>query len=241
MKRTAIVTGGFGGIGLAIIRQFLIDGYEVIAADIREPASLPGEYADISGKFHSVKVDVSSFDSCMKMKDELGERGFEAIDIIVNNAGITRDSLIAKMGFDQWDSVIKVDLYSMFNVTKQFVNGMIERKFGRIINTSSISREGNIGQCNYSAAKAGVVGFTKALARELARYGITSNAVSPGLVNTEILSSIPQNIMEALIKKIPAGRLARPDEVASLVSFLASENAAYISGEVININGDFMF
>lgn len=242
MDRTAIVTGGYGGIGRAIIQKFLSDGFRVVAVDVKPSVKdLPGQIPGAEGKLIGVVADVSDFESCRAMAEQIIVAGFGNVDTIVNNAGITRDSLISKMDYAMWDSVLKVDLYSMFNVTKQFIQPMIDRKFGRIINISSISREGNVGQCNYAAAKAGVVGFTKALSRELAKYEITSNAISPGLVDTEILSSMPKDVLEKMIKKIPAGRLAKPKEVAGLVSFLASEEAGYINGEVININGAFFF
>ncbi len=242
MNRTALVTGGYGGIGRAVVRKLLSQGFHVFAVDLKPSVkNLPEEISGSDGKLIGIVADVSDFDSCRSMAEQVSAAGLGEVDTIVNNAGITRDSLISKMDYTMWDSVIRVDLYSMFNVTKQFVQSMIDKKFGRIINISSISREGNVGQCNYAAAKAGVVGFTKALSRELARYNITSNAISPGLVDTEILNSMPRDVLEKMIRKIPAGRLAKPEEVAALVSYLASDEAGYVNGEVLNINGAFFF
>jgi 3-oxoacyl-[acyl-carrier protein] reductase len=145
------------------------------------------------------------------------------------------------MTYEQWDSVIKVNLYGSFNCTKEVVEDMIREGFGRIVNISSISRFGNRGQANYSASKAGLVGFTMTLAKELAKYGITVNAISPGIIDTDMAKTIPEPIMSDLIRRIPEGRLGRPDEIASLVSFLISEKAQYINGETINVNGGFFF
>jgi len=155
----------------------------------------------------------------------------------VNNAGINRDALFVKMTYEQWDEVIKVDLYSMFNMTKQVVDGMVKRNYGRIINISSLSWLGNIGQANYSAAKAGVIGFTKTLARELGKYNITVNAICPGFIDTPMTRAVPEKIRQRIIERIPMGRIGQPEDVANLVAFLASDEASYITGEVIGVTG----
>ena len=242
--KVALVTGGSGGIGTEVAAKLSEAFSLVIVVDIKDNIS---DHAKVLSekygrRFVGIKADVSSFDSCIQLGKEV-DRITEGhgIDALVNNAGITRDSMFGKMDFQLWDSVIKVDLYGLFNVTKQFSEKMKERNYGRIINISSISWRGNVGQANYASAKAGVIGFTNALAREFARYKITVNAISPGLVDTEILKSIPENIMKDLVEKIPMKRLAKPEEVADLVAFLASDNASYITGETININGGFFF
>ncbi len=242
--RVALITGGSGGIGTETAAKLSEAFSPVIVVDIKDNISdhakaLSEKYGR---RFLGVKADVSSFDSCVQLGKEVDRlTDGHGIDALVNNAGITRDSTFGKMDFQLWDSVIKVDLYSMFNVTKQFSEKMKERNYGRIINISSISWRGNVGQANYASAKAGVVGFTNALSKEFARYNVTVNAISPGLVDTEILKSIPEKIMKDLIEKIPMRRLAKPEEVADLVAFLASEKASYITGETININGGFFF
>ena len=242
--KVALVTGGSGGIGTEAAAKLSEAFSLVIVVDIKDNISdhakaLSEKY---DRKFQGIKADVSSFDSCVQLGKEVDRITVgHGIDALVNNAGITRDSMFGKMDFQLWDSVIKVDLYSLFNVTKQFSEKMKERNYGRIINISSISWRGNVGQANYASAKAGVIGFTNAMARELARYKITVNAISPGLVDTEILKSIPENILKGLVEKIPMRRLAKPEEVADLVAFLTSDRASYITGETININGGFFF
>ncbi|MGC8505450.1 MAG: 3-oxoacyl-ACP reductase FabG [Thermoplasmata archaeon] len=242
--KVALITGGSGGIGTEVAAKLSESFSPVITVDIKDniidhAKSLSQKYGR---KFIGLKADVSNFDSCIQLgKDVDAITDGHGVDVLVNNAGITRDSLFGKMDYQLWDSVLKVDLYSMFNVTRQFSEKMRERGYGRIINISSISWRGNVGQANYASAKAGVIGFTNALSRELARHNVTVNAISPGLVDTEILKSIPDKIMKELVEKIPMKRLARPEEVADLVAFLASDRASYITGETININGGFFF
>ena len=242
--KVALVTGGSGGIGTEVAAKLSEAFSLVIVVDIKDDISDHAKALSekFGRKFTGIKADVSSFESCTQLgKDVNRITEGHGIDALVNNAGITRDSMFGRMDYQLWDSVIKVDLYSMFNVTRQFSEKMKERGYGRIINVSSISWRGNVGQANYASAKAGVVGFTNALSREFARYNVTVNAISPGLVDTEILKSIPEKIMKDLIEKIPMKRLAKPEEVADLVAFLASEKASYITGETININGGFFF
>lgn len=241
-KRIALVTGGTGGIGTAICRILHDQGKQIIAGYSRggdktfaqawQNAQLEQGYA-----FEIVYGDVTNYKSCANMLDEIGTR-FGTVDILVNNAGITRDSTFRKMSSEQWHEVIKVNLDSLYNVTQHVINGMIERGFGRIINISSINgQKGQFGQTNYAAAKAGMHGFTKALALEVAAKGVTVNTVSPGYVATEMVSKMPPGTLEKIIAQIPAGRLAEPREVAHVVAFLAAEESSYITGANIAING----
>lgn len=242
--KLVLITGASGGIGIEMARNFAKRGYLVALGDTRD--SVVDDATRIAeetkGEVIGISVNVADFDRCRRFVGEaLSWSGLDAVYAQVNNAGITNDSLFNKMSFEQWDSVMKVDLYGIFNCSKHVVDGMIKAKRGRIINISSISRLGNKGQANYASAKAGIVGFTKSLAKELGRYGITSNAISPGLVDTEILRTIPEKLIQDFINKIPMKRLGKPEEVANLAAFLASEEAAYINGEIININGGFFF
>jgi acetoacetyl-CoA reductase len=184
-----------------------------------------------------VKGNVSSFADCAaavkRVEEELGP-----IDTLVNNAGITRDAVLHRMTEEQWSEVIRVNLASIFNMTRNVIEGMRERNFGRIINISSINgQKGQIGQSNYSAAKAGMIGFTKALAQENAKKGITVNAIAPGYIDTEMVSAVPQNVLEQIIAGIPVGRLGMADEIARCVAFLAAEEAGYITGSTLTVNG----
>ncbi len=243
-KGLAVITGASGGIGRELTKKFSLEGFTVAMVDVKntvteEANSISNE---TKGEIRGFVVDVTDFDECGAfLSDALKWSGEDHVQVIVNNAGITRDSLISKMSFEQWDMVIKVDLYGVFNCTRHVIEGMTKAGSGRIINISSISRFGNKGQANYASAKAGIVGFTKTLARELAKYGITSNAISPGLIDTEILRTIPEKLIQGFIEDIPAKRLGKPEEVADLALFLASERASYINGEVINLNGGFFF
>ncbi len=184
-----------------------------------------------------VKGNVSSFVDCAeavkKVEAELGP-----IDTLVNNAGITRDAVLHRMTEEQWSEVIRVNLASIFNMTRNVIEGMRERNFGRIVNISSINgQKGQVGQSNYSAAKAGMIGFTKALAQENAKKGITVNAIAPGYIDTEMVSAVPQNVLEQIIAGIPVGRLGMADEIARCVAFLAAEDAGYITGSTLTVNG----
>ncbi|HWE99583.1 MAG TPA: acetoacetyl-CoA reductase [Caulobacteraceae bacterium] len=235
MARTAFVTGGTRGIGRAISARLRAAGYQVAAGyagnDVAARAA-----ADELGVV-VVKGNVSSFADCAaavkKIEAELGP-----IDTLVNNAGITRDAVLHRMTEEQWNEVIHVNLASIFNMTRNVIEGMRDRSFGRIVNISSINgQKGQIGQTNYSAAKAGMIGFTKALAQENAKKGITVNAIAPGYIDTEMVSAVPQNVLDQIIAGIPVGRLGMADEIARCVAFLASEDSGFITGATLTVNG----
>ena len=235
MARTALVTGGTRGIGRAISERLKADGLNVAAnfGGNEEAANKCAEELGIS----CFKFDVGDYDAVgegiAKIESDIGP-----IDVVVNNAGITRDAPFHKMSKHQWDEVINVDLTSAFNVTHQVWNGMRERGFGRVINISSINgQKGQFTQANYSAAKAGIIGLTKALAHEGARKGITSNCVAPGYIDTEMLQAMKPEVLEGVIAQIPVGRLGKAEEIASMVAYLASDDAAFINGATMTVNG----
>jgi len=235
MSRVAFVTGGTRGIGRAISERLKQDGYKVAAAYAGNDEAANKAAAELG--IMVVKCDVGSFEDCKaaiaKVEAELGP-----VDIVVNNAGITKDGLFHKMSAEQWNDVINVDLNSCFNVTKQVIDGMRERNFGRVINISSINgQKGQLGQTNYSAAKAGMIGFTKALAQESARKGITVNCICPGYIDTDMVAAVPENVLQGIIAGIPVGRLGKAEEIADAVSFLASEKAGFITGSTLTANG----
>ncbi|MEM0294207.1 MAG: 3-oxoacyl-ACP reductase FabG [Saccharolobus sp.] len=239
--KIAIVTGAASGIGRAIAFKLASLGSTLILGDVKID-ELKNVSEIISNETKSkvipLYVNVADFNSTKEFYEKATSTlGVDYVDILVNNAGINRDALFVKMTYEQWDEVIKVDLYSMFNMTKQVVEGMIRRNYGRIINMSSMSWLGNIGQANYSAAKAGVIGFTKTLARELAKYGITVNAICPGFIDTPMTRAVPEKIRQKIIERIPMGRIGKPEDVANLVAFLASDEASYITGEIISVSG----
>ncbi|QIW23824.1 3-oxoacyl-ACP reductase FabG [Sulfolobus sp. S-194] len=239
--RIGIVTGASSGIGMAIAFKLAERGANLILGDVKvDELKKVAEKITRETKVRVIPlyVNVADFNSTKEFYDKgISELGADYVDILVNNAGINRDALFIKMTYEQWDEVIKVDLYSMFNMTKQVVEGMMRRNYGRIINISSLSWLGNIGQANYSAAKAGVIGFTKTLARELAKYNITVNAVCPGFIDTPMTRAVPEKVRQKIIERIPMGRIGKPEDVANLVAFLASDEASYITGEVIGVTG----
>lgn len=237
MSKVALVTGGVGGIGTEICKRLASDGRKVIAA--YHPAEKEAaekwleERTAESMDCAIVECDVSDFASCEKMAAETGP-----VDVIVNCAGITRDAMMRKLSKDNWDAVINVNLNSVYNVSKQYFEGMAERGWGRIVNISSINgQKGQFGQTNYSAAKAGMHGFTMALAQEGARKGVTVNTVSPGYVETSMTAAIKQEVLDAIVSGIPMGRMGKPEEIASAVSYLSSEEAQFITGANLPVNG----
>ena len=240
IPRIAFVSGGMGGIGSAICRRFAQSGHTVVAG------CLPGyerkqEWLDAMRargfRVHAAEGDVADFDSCAGMFYNV-HAVVGPVDILVNNAGITRDSVFKRMTEQDWMAVINTNLNSVFNVTRQVVDGMCERGWGRIVNISSVNAlKGQFGQTNYSAAKAGMAGFAKALAQEVVKKGVTVNTVSPGYVETDMVKAIRQEIRDQIIAAIPMGRLARPEEIAAVVAFLGSEEAGYITGANISVNG----
>jgi 3-oxoacyl-[acyl-carrier protein] reductase len=238
-SKVAIVTGAARGIGKAISERLSNYGATVILGDVSEKVVIVAEELSATGRrAFGLQLDVKDFHSCAAFYElALKETGTDHVDILVNNAGINRDSLFVNMTPDQWDEVIKVDLYSMFNVTKQVVDGMKRHNYGRIVNVSSMSWRGNVGQTNYSAAKAGVIGVTKSLAKELAKYNITVNAVCPGIIDTPMTQAIPEKIKQKFFERIPAGRIGTPEDVARVVALIASDEFSYVTGEVINISG----
>ena len=239
-KKIALVTGGVGGIGTAICQSLAQDGHRVIANYIVPDSQIPWLQTMQAAGFSDVGVafgDVGDFDAMALMIKQI-ESAIGPIDILVNCAGITRDSQFRKMTKQQWDAVINVNLNSAFNVTRHVIDGMIAREWGRVINISSVNgQKGQFGQSNYSAAKAGLHGFTKALAQEVIRYGVTVNSVSPGYVGTELVMAIREDVREKIIDQIPAGRLALPEEIGAMVAYLASDKAAFITGANMAVNG----
>jgi len=239
-KRTVIITGSASGIGYATALKFASRGYNLILGDINPKIIDIAREISESYKVKAVGliVDVKDWNSCKEFYEKgISSLGVDHVDVLVNNAGILRDALFVKMTYEQWDEVIKVHLYGTFNMTKQVVEGMIRQGWGRIINLSSISWQGNIGQANYSAAKAGIIGFTRTLAKELGRYGITVNAVVPGVIDTPMTRNLPEKIKQMFLERIPLRRVGNPEEVANLIVFLASDEASYINGAIIEITG----
>jgi acetoacetyl-CoA reductase len=240
-KRNVIVTGGMGGLGESICTKMADQGYTVVAT--YSPSNkTAGEWLEAMKArgyaFHAVPCDVTDFDSCARAVQQV-EKDVGPVDVLVNNAGITRDMTFKKMTKADWDAVIRTNLDSCFNMTKQVMDGMVERGWGRVINVSSVNgQKGAFGQTNYSAAKAGMHGFTKALALEVAKKGVTVNTISPGYIGTKMVTAIPQEILESkILPQIPLGRLGRPEEVAGLIIYLASDEAAFVTGANISING----
>jgi len=237
-KRTAVVTGGIGGLGTAICIALAGAGRRVIAADLGgHPERVARFEAEVEGlDIRFAPLDASDYDACGAFMRELEADG--APDILVNAAGITRDATLRKMDRAQWDAVISVNLDSVFNLCRHAVEGMMARGFGRIVNISSVNGQtGQFGQTNYSAAKAGMHGFTMALAREVARKGVTVNSVSPGYCETALVAAIPDEIREGIVERIPVGRLGEPSEIARTVQFLSADEAGYITGANLPVNG----
>lgn len=240
-KRVVLVTGGMGGLGESICVKLADLGYQVVATYSHGNKTADAWLESMKSRgyhVHAYPVDVSDTEDCQGMAERvMVEVG--PVDVLVNNAGITRDMTFKKMARVDWDAVINTNLNSVFNMTKPFIDGMVERGWGRVINVSSVNgQKGAFGQTNYAAAKAGMHGFTKALALEVARKGVTVNTISPGYIGTKMVTAIPVDILEAkILPQIPVGRLGRPEEVAGLIVYLASEEAAFITGANISING----
>ena len=234
-NRVALVTGGTRGIGRAIAVDLKKAGCSVVASyhGNEEAAQAFKQETGIE----VMRFDVADFDQCSlavkRIEAEIGP-----VDILINNAGITRDGFLHKMGAESWHAVLETNLTSLFNMCRVVIEGMRARGFGRIINISSVNGQlGQVGQANYSAAKAGVIGFTKALARESANKGITVNTIAPGYIETDMVKAVPANVLEKIIEKIPVGRLGQPSEIARAVCFLAAEESGFITGETLSVNG----
>jgi 3-oxoacyl-(acyl-carrier-protein) reductase len=243
MKKIIFITGSTRGIGKAIAYKYAKNGDTIILHGLnksKESKNLIDDIKKISSLSEIFYFDVSKEnqvnDACRNILSK-----FSKIDVLVNNAGILKDRTFLKMTTPEWDSVIKTNLYGPYFITKQIIDNMIKHKFGRIINISAlIGQIGNFGQTNYAASKAGLIGFTKSLAKEVAKYNITVNAVSPGIVDTDILDKVPRKFMNNMLQKIPLHRMATASEIAEIVYFLGSSQTNYITGEVININGGWI-
>ncbi len=238
-NKIAVITGGADGLGRAASIKFTAEGATVIIWDMNEEKGLltVSEIEKEGGKAFFAKVNTASYSDVEAATQNAVEK-FGRIDILINNAGITRDASIKKMTPDQWQQVIDVNLTGVFNCAKCISAGMVEKGYGRIINTSSVvALYGNFGQTNYVATKAGVIGITKTLARELGRKGVTVNAVAPGFIATEMVKKMPENILKSMEEKVPLGRLGMPEEIASAYLFLASDEAAYINGATLSVDG----
>ena len=235
MARVALVTGGTRGIGKAISARLKADGYKVAAnyAGNSEAANATAKEIGVSVYKWDVGDEAQCQEGIAKVAADLGP-----VDVLVNNAGITRDGLFHKMNAEKWREVIRVDLDALFYMTRPVIEGMRERGYGRIINISSINgQKGQVGQVNYSAAKAGMIGFTKALAQESASKGVTVNCIAPGYIDTDMVAAVPEEVLKKIIATIPVGRLGKAEEIAHAVSFLASEHAAFITGATMTVNG----
>ena len=235
MSRVALVTGGTRGIGAAIAKALAATGHKVAAtfAGNAEKAKAFKDETGIAVYQWDVGDDAACADGVKKVAGEVGP-----IDILVNNAGITRDGWFHKMDRGAWDAVIRTNLDSMFTMTRPVIEGMRDRNFGRIVNISSINgQKGQLGQVNYSTAKAGMIGFTKALALENARKGITVNCICPGYVDTDMVAAVSEKVLEGIVAQIPVGRLGKAEEIGALVAYIVSDQAAYMTGSVIAING----
>jgi acetoacetyl-CoA reductase len=237
-NRLALVTGGTTGIGAAICKELKAAGYKVVANYVANDEGAKKFEQDTGVKVY--KWDVTDFDQCAKGVEKICADFGGNIEILVNHAGITRDGMLHKMTPENWSAVVVTDLFSCFNMCRNVINPMREKGFGRIVNVSSVNaQQGQVGQTNYCAAKAGVLGFTKALARESAPKGITVNAIAPGYTDTDMVKSVPENIMKALLATVPEGRLGKPEEIADAVCYLVSDRAAFITGETLSVNGGY--
>ena len=240
-ERVAVITGGTGGLGVTISTKLHDRGYIVVITHSPNNTKIDETISELKSRgynFRSFGVDVSDFESCRSCVERI-HKEVGPVDILINNAGITRDMTFRKMSKVDWDAVMDTNLDSVFNMTKPVCEGMVERGWGRIINVSSVNgSKGAFGQTNYAAAKAGMHGFTKALALEVARKGVTVNTISPGYIGTKMVTSIPKEVLDTkILPQIPVGRLGKPEEVAGLIIYLCSDEAAFVTGANIAING----
>ncbi|MBM3567083.1 MAG: acetoacetyl-CoA reductase [Alphaproteobacteria bacterium] len=240
-QKLAIVTGGMGGLGESICTKMSDAGYRVVVTYSPSNTKYKSWLEEMKGRgytFAAYPVDVVDYDDCAAKCAQIAKDS-GPVDILVNNAGITRDMTFKKMSKTDWDAVMRTNLDSCFNMTKQVIDGMVDRGWGRVINVSSVNgQKGAFGQTNYSAAKAGIHGFTKALALEVAKKGVTINTISPGYIGTKMVTAIPKEILDSkILPQIPVGRLGQPDEVAGLIIYLCSQEAAFVTGANISING----
>jgi acetoacetyl-CoA reductase len=239
-RRLVLVTGGIGGIGTRICRRLAQEGHKVIASDLpASSARLAGFASELAGlDVHFESADASRMDDCAGLVQRIQAAHGGPVEILVNGAGITRDVSLRKMSVDQWQEVLRVNLDSVFNLCRLVADGMCERGFGRIVNISSIiGQTGAFGQSNYAAAKAGMHGFTMALARELAGKGVTVNSVSPGYIDTAMTAAIPAALRQQMVAAIPVGRIGQPDDVAHAIAFLCDEQSGYLTGVNLPVNG----
>lgn len=241
MQKVALVTGGMGGLGTAICKELSKLGFNVVTTYSGNEEKAKRWFSQMNdagfNNCKAYKCDVSDYNSCCELSKQI-EKDIGVIDVLVNNAGITRDATFRKMTKENWDAVLRTNLDSMFNLTKQVIDGMLEKSWGRIINISSINgQKGQFGQTNYSAAKAGVHGFTMALAQEVARKGITVNTIAPGYIATDMVMAMPDEVREKITAAIPVGRLGKPDEIGALVGYLVSDMAGFMTGAELAING----
>lgn len=239
MKKIALITGGTSGIGAAIAQELKAAGYTV-AVTFHGDEERARSFSEKT-KIPVFKWDVGDYDACVKgmeqVKSEIGDP-----DILVNNAGITKDRMMHKMSYEEWHDVLRTNLDSVFNITRQVITSMREKKFGRIVSISSINaQKGQLGQTNYCSAKAGIIGFTRALAQEVAKSNITVNAIAPGYIRTAMVGKMPEDVLNQIIAQIPVGRLGQPEEIARIVCFLVSDSSSFITGSVISANGGQYF
>lgn len=238
-RRTVLITGATGGLGTAMCKELYKDGYTVVG-NYHTKEKADKWMAQMKSEGFEIELfygDVSDYESTGKMISAI-EAKYGHIDTLVNNAGITRDGRLINMKPEDWHAVINTNLTSVFNCTRQVIQGMIDRNFGRIINISSVNgQRGQFGQTNYSAAKAGMHGFTKSLAMEVAKYGVTVNTISPGYIGTDMVMAVPEKVLNQIVAQVPMGRLGGTHEVAHLVSFLASEETSFVTGANYSING----
>jgi 3-oxoacyl-[acyl-carrier protein] reductase len=242
--RVAVITGGSKGIGRAVALKFAEEQARIVLVHYDQDDSAADETIRMlvqhGSEAESHRVDVSSYEAVGDLFEDILAR-LKKVDVLVNNAGITRDSLLMRMTVEDWDTVLSVNLKSVFNVTRHAVRAMVKQRDARIVNIASVvGQMGNAGQANYSASKAGIMGFTKTVAREVAGRGITVNAVAPGFIDTEMTSSLPEKRKEGFLQQIPLGRMGRPEDVAEAVYWLCSEGAGYITGQVIHVNGGML-